>query len=133
MTFALDTNIVSYVLKNSYNLRDKIANVLDAGNFILIPPIAFYETLRGLYLNNSMRRLELFYQIFQKFIQSNMDYDDWVQAAQVYAHCVKTGHSISDDDLLQGAFCLRHGYVLVTHNTKHFVHIKNLVIEDWVS
>jgi predicted nucleic acid-binding protein len=39
---------------------------------------------------------------------------------------------MGDHDLLQAAFCLRTGYALVTHNVKHFSHLTNLVIDDWV-
>jgi tRNA(fMet)-specific endonuclease VapC len=132
VTFALDTNIVSYVLKGLYNLENKITAVFEDENLIVIPPISFYEIVRGLYANNAYKRLELFSRIFQEFVQTRMERADWIQAARLYADCIRTGHPMADDDLLQAAFCLRHGYVLVTHNVKHFEHIAQLPFEDWV-
>jgi tRNA(fMet)-specific endonuclease VapC len=61
-----------------------------------------------------------------------MSLEDWLLAADIYAESVRTARSIADDDLFQAAFCIKHGYILVTHNTKHFQHIPNLQIADWV-
>jgi len=57
--------------------------------------------------------------------------DDWVRAAKIYAE--NLNHPMSESDLLQAAFCLQNGYTLVTHNTRHFEHLQNLPLEDWIS
>jgi tRNA(fMet)-specific endonuclease VapC len=60
-----------------------------------------------------------------------MSLEDWLIAADIYAESVRTARPIADGDLFQAAFCIRHGYTLVTHNTKHFQHISGLQIADW--
>lgn len=42
------------------------------------------------------------------------------------------GKKIEDFDLLIGCAAKAKGLVMVTHNTKHFEHIDDIRIEDWV-
>ena len=42
------------------------------------------------------------------------------------------GKPIEDFDLLIGCAAKAAGLTVVTHNVKHFSHIKDLEIEDWV-
>ncbi len=37
-----------------------------------------------------------------------------------------------DSDILIGSSALAGGFVMVTHNTRHFSHIPHLKIEDWL-
>ncbi|GAB6392744.1 MAG: type II toxin-antitoxin system VapC family toxin [Treponematales bacterium] len=129
---ALDTNIVSYALKNVTEVRKRLEKELADGCGIVVSPITFYEIMRGLYVNNSGRKLETFNRLFIPFVQDMMSHDDWLQSAELYAFCVKTGHPMAENDLFQAAFCLRHGYTLVTNNTTHFKHILNLQHENWM-
>jgi predicted nucleic acid-binding protein len=59
-TFALDTNIVSYILQD----RDDVTGRLDAetkkGNKIVIPPIVYYEIRRGLLAKGATAKTKLF-------------------------------------------------------------------------
>jgi predicted nucleic acid-binding protein len=132
MTYSLDTNNISYALKQQYGIRTKIIEMLDRGNIIVVPPISFYEIMRGLYANNSKNQINMFNAIFSRFIHDKLDRDDWLKAAEIYAACKQNGRPIADDDLFQAAFCIRHNYTLVTHNTKHFENIPGLFFEDWV-
>ena len=40
-------------------------------------------------------------------------------------------NKVGDADILIAAFCLENDYTLVTNNTKDFVNIKGLLINDW--
>jgi tRNA(fMet)-specific endonuclease VapC len=62
----------------------------------------------------------------------DMGRDDWRAAARLYAELKTKGRPMEDTDLLQVAFCLYHGYTLVTHNTDHFAHLPRLALTDWV-
>jgi tRNA(fMet)-specific endonuclease VapC len=133
MKYALDTNIVSFGLKNLYNLESKIDTLLDAGHILVIPPITFYEIMRGLLAVNAQKKLNRFNFLCGQLGLSKMNDADWMQAASLYAWCKQTGHPMGETDLLQAAFCLQQKCILVTNNTQHFVHITNLMIEDWVT
>jgi tRNA(fMet)-specific endonuclease VapC len=132
MIFALDTNIVSYALKGLFALDSKIDRILEEGNQIIIPPVTFYESLRGLFAVDATSKLNAFNLMCRQLGLVDMEQADWVQAANLFARLKKIGHPIEDSDLLQAAFCIRHRYTLVTHNTKHFAHIADLSIADWI-
>jgi tRNA(fMet)-specific endonuclease VapC len=132
MTYALDTNIISYWLKGLYNLEEKIEAELDTGNPVLIPPITYYEILRGLYADNSKNKLRYFETMCARLGYCSMEKADWICCAEVYARCRRDGQPMNESDLLHAGFCLRRGYAFVTHNTKHFSHISDLRLVDWV-
>jgi len=132
MTFALDTNIISYWLKNLHNIGNIVEKRLEEKDSIVIPPMSYYEILRGLYANNSVNKLKYFENLCSRFGVKDMKIESWTQSALLYSKCKKSGHPMEDSDLLQAAFCLRNSYTLVTHNTKHFSHVKDLSIVDWV-
>jgi tRNA(fMet)-specific endonuclease VapC len=129
--YVLDTNIVSYSIKKQYGVNEKIKQILKNKTTIVIPPISYYETLRGLYAVKARRKIETFNRMCEEFVSEEMVREDWIEAAQVYALLVQTGHPMEDHDLLQAAFCLRNGYTLVTHNVRHFSHLTKLSLEDW--
>ena len=132
MIYALDTNIVSYYLKGLYRIDEKFDEILAAGNCIVIPPITLYETLRGLLAVKAMVKLDIFGSICRQLGLKEMELSDWVQAAKLYAELKEQGQPMHDSDLLQAAFCLNNKYTLVTHNLKHFSHIRALLVVDWV-
>jgi tRNA(fMet)-specific endonuclease VapC len=133
MIYAIDTNIVSYDLADLYGIRQKFGAVLRSGNSIVIPPITYYEIIRGLYVKKALKKTETFNSIYLPYVQALMSQEDWLQAAELYAYCTQNGRTMQEDDLFQAAFCLRHDYTLVTNNVKHFEHIPNLRFEDWVN
>jgi tRNA(fMet)-specific endonuclease VapC len=128
--YVLDTNIISYCIKGLFDLERKIESVLDMGDALILSPVTLYEILRGLYAVNAHRRLALFMTLCRQFEDKNIVKDDWIEAAKLYAE--NLNHPMSESDLLQAAFCIRNGYTLVTHNVKHFKHLKNLLFEDWI-
>jgi tRNA(fMet)-specific endonuclease VapC len=132
MIYALDTNIISYWLRGLYNLEKKLEIEFDRENSIVIPPISYYEIVRGLYAVNSKNKLKNFEVMGDRLGQSSMEKADWRKTAELYARCRKSGQTMEESDLLQAGFCVQHGYVLVTHNTKHFCHITDLDLVDWV-
>lgn len=51
--------------------------------------------------------------------------------ADVHENLRQTGESVEDIDLLIGTFAASNGFVLVTGNTRHFVMIPGLRLENW--
>jgi tRNA(fMet)-specific endonuclease VapC len=133
MIFALDTNIVSYALKKKYGITEKLIQAVKGYTPLVIPPVTYYETLRGLIAVNAVRQLQVFEQFCGAIKTPDMLRDDWTEAARLYAEMKAKGHPMEDPDLLQAAFCLHNGYTLVTHNTGHFSHLPKLALTDWVN
>jgi tRNA(fMet)-specific endonuclease VapC len=133
MNAALDTNIISFWMKGLYDIENKMTKTVLDGDTVIIPPVTYYEVIRGLYADDANRKLKLFTSLCERFGVNEMDKATWTEAARLYAEHKKIGHPVGDTDLLQAAFCIRHKYTLVTNNTKHFSHISNLKIIDWAS
>jgi tRNA(fMet)-specific endonuclease VapC len=112
-------------------LEEKFEYVLEESHLIIIPPVSYYEILRGLYANNSSGKLGLFEMMCNRLGVQDMNRADWIQAAHLYAESKKNGTPMEDPDLMQASFCLQHRYVLVTNNVKHFDHIHDLSIDNW--
>ncbi len=63
MGYLLDTNIVSYFLKQNQKLCLKIETMRRSGQFIAISGITYYEIQRGLLKSNATKKMALF-QLF---------------------------------------------------------------------
>ena len=136
MTYALDTNIVSYLLKYGEE-RELVAKKfyfhLDQGDDIVIIPIVYYEITRGLMKINSVNKTDIFNDMFSKFGMTDFDFGIWNKSAEIYFKLREKGSMIDEMDILIAAFCIINDYVLVTHNTAHFNRIEELSCVDWVS
>ncbi|GHV79579.1 ribonuclease VapC [Spirochaetia bacterium] len=130
-TFALDTNIVSYLLKNDKKVTNKQKTELKAGNTVVIPPIVYYEIRRGLISSSATTKSASFSKLFKTCGIKKIDLDTLETAANLYAKLKAIGLLIEDSDLLIAAHCIRHGFTLVTNNTDHFKNIDNLNLADW--
>jgi tRNA(fMet)-specific endonuclease VapC len=131
MIYVLDSNIISFSLNHSYNIERKIQFILEQGDFIVVSPISFYELMRGFFSKEQNRKLALFNQNYGQYIKPNMSRPDFLQAAKLYSICKTKNITISDNDLLQAAYCLSRNCTLVTNNTQHFCHVDGLLLEDW--
>ena len=130
MTYALDTNIVSYILRSDLNVQAKLKAAKKRGDAVMIPPVVYYEIRRG-FLRKSAPVKE---KAFKLFCEENpvgeMNLEAWERAAFIYAQAART---IDDADILIAAFCIAHGYTLVTNNERHFNVIGGLRIENWAA
>ena len=66
MTYFLDTNIISYLIKGNLKIRTKLVELLSDGNEVKIPAIAYYEIKRGLIAAGGNSKLQLFLLFSQK-------------------------------------------------------------------
>jgi predicted nucleic acid-binding protein len=130
--YALDTNIISYILRNDESIKRRWRLEELNGNRCVIPLITYYEVLRGLKANNSFVKMRLFEKYCGFFIIEDITVSDMKTAANIYADLKRSGTMVDDADLLIAAQCIANGYVLVTHNTRHFNRIKGIKIIDWV-
>jgi predicted nucleic acid-binding protein len=131
MTYALDSNIIAYMLKDSAAVYEHVYSVLDNNDRCIIPPIVYYEVKRGLLAVNATAKAQSFELLCREFSVGRMNVNAWDIAAQLYAAHRQKGMPIGDADSFIAAFCIANGYTLVTNNTKHFVGIDNLRLVDW--
>ncbi|MDR2801162.1 MAG: PIN domain-containing protein [Desulfovibrio sp.] len=129
--FALDTNTLSYLLKNDAQVCSRMADAIHRGDDCIIPPVSYYEIKRGLLYSNATAKLNFFEGMCHAFSIGVMDMAAWNEAARLYAQTRRQGHPIEDADLFIAAFCLAGKYALVTNNTKHFEIITELSCVNW--
>jgi predicted nucleic acid-binding protein len=129
--YALDSNIITYYIKRDTKVIDRIDNERKKGNKLIIPPIAYYESIRGLMYLNATAKLKLFNKLCSNGVGIiNKDILDI--AVSIYITLQKKGIIIGDNDILIAAFCLKHNLILVTNNVKHFENIDGLITENWI-
>lgn len=123
MTYALDTNIVTFFLKKDGNVTSNIKKALVNGNNLAIVPVVYYETKRWLLMANHLKRLRTFEELYQRAEKPETDKMVWEKALEIYVALGKKGKPSGDSDILIAAHCIVNGYTLVTNNTKDFENI----------
>jgi tRNA(fMet)-specific endonuclease VapC len=132
MKIALDTNIVSYFLKGNTAIVDRFELENNNGNLFVIPPIVYFEIQNWLLKNKSKSIINTFKKIYSDQGLGVIDQAILDIASSIKLNLERKGKSISDDDLFIASYCIKHNFPLVTNNTKHFIHIENLEILNWV-
>jgi predicted nucleic acid-binding protein len=117
--FILDSNIVSFYIRQNQRIIQKIQDELTAENEVLIAPIAYYEVKRGLMAINAQKRLREFAAFCMVLGVGLLDNTILDAAAEIYSELVSKKLTIEDADILTAAFCKVHDFILVTHNTRH--------------
>ncbi len=130
--YALDTNIISYLLRGEHGIAEKINQELNRGNQITIPPTTYYEVLRGLLSIDAPRKRNIFENLCANLGVGSVDRETMDIAAHEYARLRKIGRPVEDADLLIAAYCIQTGATLVTNNAKHFEGIEHLEHTNWV-
>jgi tRNA(fMet)-specific endonuclease VapC len=119
-----------YYLKKSYpSLVDRMKSL--SPQKIKIPAMVKAEILTGVekIARKDVRNLwEAFFGAFE--IVSFDDAASYHYAA-LRSHLEKRSAIIGPNDLIIAATVLAHGGILVTHNTREFKRISNLLLEDW--
>ena len=121
----------AHLLRGDKKILERLENESLAGSVISIPPIVYYEVKRGLLAVNSTNKMKMFLSLCSENIVGDMNINVMNIAAEIYVSFRKAGRGIEDADILIAAFCIVHGYTLVTHNLRHFEGIKGLEVEDW--
>jgi len=130
--FALDTNIISYLLRYDPVVSARLQRENERENMITIPPLVYYEVKRGLLAGNSIKRLRSFEYFCEGISIGEMTLKIYDEAARQYARLRRIGQPTGDADILIAAYCIVNGCIFVTNNTKHFERIEGLDIVNWV-
>jgi len=130
--FVLDSNILSFYLRQNQKIIDKVQETLLDGHEVLISPIAYYEVKRGLLAIRAEKRLKEFASLCKILGIGQLDNSLLDLAADIYLELRDKKQTIEDADILTAAFCKSHDFTLVTHNEKHFANMSGLHYCDWI-
>jgi predicted nucleic acid-binding protein len=129
--FALDSNIVSFGLKENAIVRRNIDQRVEAKIKVLVPPFAYYEVKRGLVDANATRQLRLFDALLGRCPVGPISQAVFEAAVAIYVDLKAKGRICDENDIYIAAWCKTYGLTLVTNNTRHFENIVGLALADW--
>jgi tRNA(fMet)-specific endonuclease VapC len=131
-THLLDTDTLSEVIKDrDLRVRQAARQYLETHGSFTFSIITRYEVLRGLKARGATRQVAAFEHWCQTSNVLPLGDDVVVRAADLYADLYRSGHLISDADILIAATALVHGLILITGNVAHFQHISGLPLASW--
>jgi tRNA(fMet)-specific endonuclease VapC len=128
----LDTNTLSYILKNLTPVPARLDEALRQGKSFLLASVAHYELTRYLHLKGAHRLLRLYQQLTATWQRCEPSFEDWEEAARLWAERHRIGQGISDPDLLLAVLARKWSATLVTTNTRHFEGL-GIPLEDWTA
>jgi len=128
--YLLDTSTCVAIFRGNRDVADRMEKI--GKDKCFISQIVVAELLFGAY--RSYRVEENLKQTHAFINEMNvLPFEDCVETfAKERLALWKEGKPIEDFDLLIGCAAKVAGLVVVTHNVKHFSHIRDLKIEDWV-
>jgi len=133
MTYVLDTNIITAILKGNEKVKRKVQEVIVGEEEIFINGISYYEIKRGLLAANATAQLSRFDLLCKRLglILLN-DKSIFDEAAEIYATLSKKGAIIEDADILIASVVKASKFILISDDT-HFNRIQGVRIENWLA
>lgn len=133
MKYIIDTNIMTAIIKDDLNVKERVIDVILRGHDLYINAITYYEIKRGLLVKDAYRQMEIFETLCNEY--ELVLFDDitiFDNAAEIYANLRKEGITIEDADILIASLANTIDCILVTNNIRHFEDINGLIIENWI-
>ena len=128
----LDTDILSYFFAGNDQIRDNLRDNIEKGKQIAVTSINVYEVLKGLKYRNNLSKEKQFISFLKSIVVFTLDDTAITEAADIYAKLRKNGNPAGDADILIAAIVISNNGVLVSNNTRHYTHIQNLRLINWL-
>ena len=128
----LDTNICIYIIKNKPKFVMERFQEYDIGDISLSSITVselYYGAYKSQYVEKNLLALEHFLQPF-----NIVEYDlkASIEYGQIRATLEKQGNVIGGLDMQISAHARSLDMTLITNNTKEFIRVDDLVIDNWV-
>jgi len=128
--YLLDTNTLIYFFKAIGNVSQNLLS--KSPKDISIPAIALYELQVGIKKSvNPQKRKKQLNTLVSRVTISSFGAKEAETAATIRANLESKGTPIGPYDILIAGIAISSKSTLVTHNTKEFKRVKNLIVEDW--
>lgn len=126
--FLLDTNVLIDMFKGNQRVQERIFRA--EFHNCCISEITLAELYVGAFKGGRPKQLQEIGFVCKRFriipITAALE-----KYARLRVQLERKGESVDDFDLLIAATALTEGYILVTHNSRHFDRIEGLRIQDW--
>lgn len=127
----LDTNIISYFLKGTPNVVDRLNQYSQVYSALTFSLLTYYEIKSGLLYKNASNLLSRFEELASESEILPLSVATMEIASRIYADLRQRGLLIPPIDIFIAASAIEYDYLLVTANTRHFAIITNLGCENW--
>jgi len=136
MIYALDTSIISFLLRPSKNpeVVEQFEGIIERGDNYVIPPLSYYEIFWHLIWKKASAQSHVLDRLYENSVSNfHMGKQDFVTAAKIKAYLMERGTPIGrkDGDILIAAYCIVNDYTLVTDNNRDFSRIDGLKLVNW--
>jgi len=128
----LDTDILSYFFVGNNQIRENLLSSIEKGEQIAMTSINIYEVLKGLKHRNNLSKEKQFITFLNSILVFTLDSVAITEAANIYAESRKHGNPIGDADILIAAIVISNNGILVSNNVRHYSHIENLRLINWM-
>lgn len=132
MRYSLDANTLIFLLYGDTTVRDELIKH-EAGNQILIPPMAYYEVLRGLMARNAVKKIAILQEMYRNSYALLQIPENKVleKAAKIFVELKNKGFTVGSNDIIIASWSMLAESTLITDNTKDFENISKLNFENW--
>jgi tRNA(fMet)-specific endonuclease VapC len=132
----LDTNaVIASINRRTPQVRSRLETALGQAGIIGIPTVVLFELRFGIAKSARPRENAAVLSAFLALdvIPWPFEAEDADEAGQIRAELERAGASIGPYDVLTAAQARRRNAVLVTANTREFMRVPDLNVEDWAS
>ena len=128
--YLLDTDICSHHFRGSQSVTERAARDADE---LHISAVSLAELLTWTLRSNAPPK---WHRLLLRFLDAaqvlHVTPEVAERCGQIRAEMYDQGHAVPIADMLIAATALVHNLILVTHNTKHFMSVPGLMLEDWL-
>ncbi|HBF12939.1 MAG TPA: PIN domain nuclease [Deltaproteobacteria bacterium] len=130
MPYLFDTDTYIFLSAGNKSIKQKIDEVGDSQ--ISLSSITVAELYFGIFQSKKVQEnLKAIQKNIEKLEIFNFNKHTAKIFGRLKAHLKQKGAPIADMDLAIAAIAIHHDCILITHNTKHFEAIPELLVEDW--
>jgi len=132
LIYILDTNIISYIIKNKeFSLIDKF-EIISKEHKIGVSSITVAELYYGVRKKDSQKLEALVSEFLLPLERYSFDENAAFEYGKIRVNLESKGNIIGPNDLLIAAHTKSLDAVLVTNNVKEFNRVENLVVKNWI-
>ena len=130
--YLLDTNICSYLMRGTFpGLAKKVLSIPPSE--LAVSSLTVFELEYGASKKGwGINLLNKMHLMLSAFTVIPFEEQDAITAGEIRAYLANAGAQIGVYDLLIAAQGVSRDMVVVTHNTREFIRVPNIKLEDWV-
>ncbi|MEA3289840.1 MAG: type II toxin-antitoxin system VapC family toxin [Campylobacterota bacterium] len=132
MLYMLDTNICGYIIRDKPEYIKEKFKAVESEHDIALSSIVVSELLYGAKKKDSDKLTRVVNSFINNFTILDFDKSASNEYADIRVYLERSGNIIGSNDLFIASHAKAKGAVLVTNNTKEFVRVKDLSIENWI-